>query len=165
MAIFNIYKGPNSKGRLTSYGFCVLRIVSWCFTFVWDFMKISVFNSKSGNEYMVEMVMFHVQRAITPKVGKPELRLMCPAHSHMMLTFVWSFVTISQTVSVIKRTRIMVDMAMFTVQRVITLKVGNQSYICVKFRKNISNNIRVMERTRNYQALIDNRTAVLTFWV
>ena len=38
-------------------------------------MKISqtVFNLQSGQEYMVEMAMFNVQRAITPKVGKPEL--------------------------------------------------------------------------------------------
>ena len=28
---------------------------------------------------MVEMAMFNVQRAITPKVGKPELRFMCSA--------------------------------------------------------------------------------------
>ena len=37
-------------------------------------MKISqtVFNLQSGHEYMVEMAKFNVQRAITPKVGKPE---------------------------------------------------------------------------------------------
>ena len=73
MAIFNIYnvlcsKGHYSKGRLTSYGSCVLHIVSWCFTFVWNFTKWSqtVFNLKSGHEYMVEMAMFNVQRAILP---------------------------------------------------------------------------------------------------
>ena len=40
------------------------------------FIKTShrVFNLKSGHEYMVEMAMFNVQRAITPKVGKQELR-------------------------------------------------------------------------------------------
>ena len=39
------------------------------------FMKISqaVFNLQSRHKYMVEMDMFKVQRAITPKVGKPEL--------------------------------------------------------------------------------------------
>ena len=38
-------------------------------------MKISqtVFNLQSGHEYMVEMAVFNVQRAITPKLGKPEL--------------------------------------------------------------------------------------------
>ena len=34
-------------------------------------MKISqtVFNLQSGHEYMMEMAMFNVQRAITPKVS------------------------------------------------------------------------------------------------
>ena len=38
-------------------------------------MKISltVFNLKSVHMYMVEMAMFDVQRAITPKVGQSEL--------------------------------------------------------------------------------------------
>ena len=31
-------------------------------------------------------------------------------------------------------------------------------YICVKFRENISNGIRVTEQTRNYEALMDGRT-------
>ena len=65
----------------------------------------------------------------------------------------------------------MVEMAMFNVQRVITPKVGNPElrfmcsahclimlYICVHFRENISNGIRVMERTRNLEALADGRT-------
>ena len=30
-------------------------------------------------------------------------------------------------------------------------------YICVKFRENISNGIRVMERTQSYEALTDGR--------
>ena len=44
-------------------------------------MKTSetVYNLQSGHEYMVEMAMFNVQRAITPKVGKPELWFMCSA--------------------------------------------------------------------------------------
>ena len=60
---------------------------------------------------MVEMAMFNIQRAITPKAGKPELRFM----SHVL-------------------------------------------YICVKFRENISDGIRVMERTRMIEALTDGRT-------
>ena len=50
-------------------------------------MKISetTFNLQSGQEYMVEMTMFNVQRAITPKVGKPELRFMCSLRCHIML--------------------------------------------------------------------------------
>ena len=41
-------------------------------------MKISqtVFTLTSGHKYMVEMAMFNVQKAITLKVGRPELQLM-----------------------------------------------------------------------------------------
>ena len=37
-----------------------------------------------GHEDMVKMAMFNVQRAITPKVGKTELRFMCSA-SHLIV--------------------------------------------------------------------------------
>ena len=36
---------------------------------------------------MVEMVIFNVQRAITPKVGKPELQFMCSA-SRLIVLFI-----------------------------------------------------------------------------
>ena len=62
---------------------------------------------------MVEMAMFSVQRAITSKVGIPELRFMCSAHCLIVL------------------------------------------YICVKFGENITDGIRVMERTRMMEALTD----------
>ena len=65
----------------------------------------------------------------------------------------------------------MVETAMFNVQRVKTPKVGKPElrfmcsarylivlYICVKFRENISDGIRVMERTRMVEALADGRT-------
>ena len=50
-------------------------------------MKISqrVFNLQRGHEYIVEMAMFNIQRAITPKVGKPELWIMYSAHPLMVL--------------------------------------------------------------------------------
>ena len=48
---------------------------------------------------MVEMAMFNVQRAITPKVGKPELWFMCSAHHLMVLYIGAKFCEISQTVS------------------------------------------------------------------
>ena len=44
-----------------------------------------VFNLQSGHEYMVEMAMTSIQRAITPKVGKPEF--MCSA-SHLMVLYI-----------------------------------------------------------------------------
>ena len=73
-------KGNNSKSRQTRVTvFCVLHVVSCCFTFVWSFMKISRTVSVlwSGHENMVEMAMLNVQRIITPKVGKPEIQFMC----------------------------------------------------------------------------------------
>ena len=47
-------------------------------------MKLSqtVFNLQSRNEYMVEMSMFNVQRAITPKVGIPELHAERTCRTH-----------------------------------------------------------------------------------
>ena len=65
----------------------------------------------------------------------------------------------------------MVEMAMFNVQRAIITIVGKPElqfissahrlmllYIVEKFRENVSNGIRVMERTRNYKALSDRQT-------
>ena len=65
----------------------------------------------------------------------------------------------------------MVELAMFNVHRVITPNVGKPElwfmcsehclmvlYICVKFHENISNGIRIMEWTRNYEALTDGWT-------
>ena len=47
---------------------------------------------------MVEMAIFNIQTAITLKVGKQELRLMCSACHLMVLTFVSSFIKICQVV-------------------------------------------------------------------
>ena len=73
-----------------------------------NFIIISqtVFNLQSRHKYMVKMAMFNVQRTITPKVGKPELRFMCSASC--LLVF----------------------------------------YICVKYRENILDGIRVMGWTQ-----------------
>ena len=55
---------------------------------------------------MVEMVMFNIQRVITPKVGKPELWFMCSAHSPMVLYISVKFrETISNGIRIIKRTQ------------------------------------------------------------
>ena len=89
MASFNIYYvQSNSKKQVNqSYGFCIPHIVSWCFTFVRNFIIISqkVFNLQSGHEHIVEMAMFKVQKAITPKVGKLELQFICSAHRLLVL--------------------------------------------------------------------------------
>ena len=47
---------------------------------------------------MVEMAIFNIQRAITLKVRKQELRLMCSACHLMELTFVSSFMKIRQAI-------------------------------------------------------------------
>ena len=39
----------------------------------------------SGHEHMIKMAMFNAQRVITPKVGKPKLWFMYPAHRLMVL--------------------------------------------------------------------------------
>ena len=70
-----MFNGPQLQKQVKqSYGSCVLHIVSWCFTFVWSFIKVSemVSNLQSWHEYMVEMVIFniyYVQRVVTPEVG------------------------------------------------------------------------------------------------
>ena len=70
-------------------------------------MKISrtVFNLQSGHEHIVEMTTFNVQRAITPKVGKPEVRLMCSAYCFIVLYICVKFgENISNGIRVMKRT-------------------------------------------------------------
>ena len=72
---------------------------------------------------MVEMVRFNVQRAITPKVGKPELRFMCSAHCIMMF-----YICVKNRENIVKGIRVMeptqVHGRIGHVQRVITPKVG-----------------------------------------
>ena len=75
-----------------------------------------VFNLQSRHKYMVEMAMFNVQRAITPKGGKPELWFMSSACRLIVL------------------------------------------HICVKFRENILNTIRVTEQTRIMGVVMDRHT-------
>ena len=57
---------------------------------------------------MVEMAMFNVQRAVTPKVGKVALRFMCYAHRLRVLYICMKFgENISDSNRVMKRTRMM----------------------------------------------------------
>ena len=134
-------------------------------------MKISqkVFNSQSGHEYILKMIKFNVEKAITPKESKPKLRFICSARCLMVLYIGVTFrVNITNGIRVMERAKEYGIMAMFNVRRAITQKVGKSElrfmcsprclivlYIGVKFYKNISNGITVMERTRNYEALTD----------
>ena len=55
---------------------------------------------------MVEMAIFNTQRAITPKVGKPELRFMCSALPLMVLNVcVKLYENMSSGNKVMERTR------------------------------------------------------------
>ena len=126
---------------------------------------------------MVEMTMFNVQRAITIKVGKPELRFMCSARRLIVLYIYVKFPeNISNSFQLTERTRYyMVEMAMFNVKRAITPKVDKPElrfmcsarrlmvlYIYVKFGENISDNIRIMEWIRMMEALTDGHSKFRT---
>ena len=51
----------------------------------------SVLIIQSGHEFMVEMAIFNVQRAITPKLCNPELRFLCYARSLVLLNICVKF--------------------------------------------------------------------------
>ena len=113
----------------------------------------------------------YVQRAITPKVGKQELQFICSA---CCLIVLYSYVKFCENISVFNlqsRNGYMVEMARFNVQRARTPKIGKPElgfmcsacrlivlYFCVKFGENISDSIRVMERTQIMEVLMDGRT-------
>ena len=89
-------------------------------------MKISqmVFNLQSGHEYMVEMAMFNVQRAITPKVGKPVLRFMCSEHCLMVLYIRVKFrENIKHCIRVMDGHEYMVEMKFLKVKHILTSNI------------------------------------------
>ena len=99
----------------------------------------------------------NIQRAITPKVGKPELRFLCSARRLFAINVCVKFhENMSSGFKVMERTQKYVN-----TQRAITPKVGKQELrfvcsarllmvfiVCVKFHENMSNSFKVMERTR-----------------
>ena len=57
---------------------------------------------------MVEMAMFNVKRAISPNLGKPELRFMCSAHCLKVFYICVKFgKIISDGISVMEQTQMM----------------------------------------------------------
>ena len=112
--------------------------------------------------------MFNVQRAITPKVGNSELRFICSTRRLIILYICMKFrENITKCIRVMERTRV------YGRNGYVHSSKGNSSvsrqtmcsahrlmviYRGVKFRENISNGFRVMERTRNYEALTDGHS-------
>ena len=74
--------------------------------------------------------MLNVQRAITPKVSKPELRFMCSARCLIVLYICVKFHEniLNGVFNLQSGHGHMVEKVMFNVQRAITPKVVNQSY-------------------------------------
>ena len=80
MAILNIYyvqRAATTKVGLPELWFlcsaCCLMVL-----YIYEKFHNNIskgFNLQSEHEYLVEMAMFNVQRAITPKVGKSELQV------------------------------------------------------------------------------------------
>ena len=111
---------------------------------------------------MVELAIFNVQRAITPKVCNPELWFLCSARCLIVLNICVKFhENILNGFEVTERTRVCGKIAIFQCSK------GNNSKrmqstvtvpalciclillnICVKFHENISNGFRVTELTR-----------------
>ena len=103
------------------------------------------------------MKIVNTQRAITPKVGKSELRFMCSARRLMVFNVCVKFhENMSSGFKVMERTRKIV----YT-KRAITQKVEEPELrfmcsarrlmvfnVCMKFHENMSMGFKVMERTR-----------------
>ena len=74
------------RGYNQCCGSCVLHVVSW-FNICVNFRE----NMPSGLNLWSGTKIVNTQRAITPKVGKPELRFMCSARRLMVLNICVKF--------------------------------------------------------------------------
>ena len=100
---FQYSKGNNSKSRKTRVTFICSACHLMVLTFVSSFMKICqvVFKIMERTRKIV-----NTQRAITPKVRKPELRFMCSALPLMVFNIrVKFYENISSRFKVMERTR------------------------------------------------------------
>ena len=104
--------------------------------------------------------MFNAQRALTPKLGKPELWFMCYACFLMVV-----YICVKFSENIMNPIRVMVQIQVHSRNGYVQCSKGNNSksrqtthgscvlhmvlYICVKFHDNTSNGIRVMEWTQN----------------
>ena len=105
------------------------------------------------------MKIVNTQRAITPKVGKSELRLMCSASGLMVFNVCVKFhENVSSGFKVMERTRKIVN-----TKRAITQKADEPELrfmcsarrlmvfnVCVKFHENMSSGFKVMEGPRKF---------------
>ena len=104
------------------------------------------------------MKIVNTQRAITPKVGKPELRFMCSAPRLMLLNICVKFLK-----NMSSRFKLMEwERKLLTHKREITPKQGKPDLrslcsvlgfmvfnICAKIHENVSSGFKLMEWTRN----------------
>ena len=108
-----------------------------------------IVNALSGHGYMVEMAIFNVQRAITPKAGNPELCFMSSALLYIHVKF---HENISNCFQLTEQNGYMVEMAIFYVQRETTPTAGNPAlwFICsahplIMLHETISNGFQLTE--------------------
>ena len=121
-------------------------------------IRVKFYENMSNSFQVMERTQknVNIQRAITPKVGNPELRFLCSACRLIVFNVCVKFQeNMSSGFKVMERTRKYVN-----TQREITPKVGKQELrftcsahclmvfiVCVKFYENMSNGFKVKERT------------------
>ena len=112
ITIFKVQRAIIQNSRLTSL------VLEFCTSShdALHFIKISgrAFNLQSGQEYIVEMAIlniYYVQRALTPKVGKPELLFLGSACCLMVLYIFYN--NISKVFNLQSRHEYITEMAMF----------------------------------------------------
>ena len=103
---------------MSSYGGKHFRTVPW------NNLK-QVFRLQSGHKYMIEIIIYNVQRAATAKVGKQELQFLCFTCHLMVVNILCSLMKISNRVFKLPSGHeYMTKISIYTVQRAITPKVG-----------------------------------------
>ena len=111
---------------------------------------------------MTEIIIYNVQRVITPKVCKPELWFLCSACRLVVDNISVKFhdFYLKQVYRLQSRHKYLTEITIYNIQRAVTAKVGKQELwvlcftcrlmlvnISVKFDENISLNSHVTKRT------------------
>ena len=98
MAIFNVQRTIAPKvGNPELWFMCSAHCLMMLYIHVSFHENISnTFNLQSGHEYMVEIAIFNVQRAIIPDLGNLKLWFTCAAGRLMVLYICVKFLKISE---------------------------------------------------------------------